>query len=69
MACKPPDLTKLAPQDYYLEDGKVVFTEVRHLRRGHCCGNGCRHCPYFPQHTKGVTGLREKAEFPLDWLD
>lgn len=26
--------------------GLSVFTEVAHLKRGKCCGNGCRHCPY-----------------------
>lgn len=24
----------------------MVFTERYHLRRGVCCGSGCRHCPY-----------------------
>ena len=24
----------------------MVFTEAYHLKRGHCCENGCRHCPY-----------------------
>nr|WP_298740556.1 DUF5522 domain-containing protein [uncultured Chitinophaga sp.] len=24
----------------------MVFTEKYHLERGHCCGNGCRHCPF-----------------------
>lgn len=28
------------------EQGRVVFTEAWHLKRGYCCGNGCRHCPY-----------------------
>jgi Family of unknown function (DUF5522) len=33
--------------DYYLtEEGYRVFTEKFHLRRGYCCENGCRHCPY-----------------------
>ena len=32
--------------DYYLEQGKWVFTEWYHRKRGYCCGNGCRHCPY-----------------------
>lgn len=32
--------------DYYWEDGKMVFTAHYHLRRGFCCGSGCRHCPY-----------------------
>jgi hypothetical protein len=33
-------------EDYYLEDGYLVFTEAYHLKRGHCCGSGCRHCPW-----------------------
>lgn len=33
--------------DYYLdENGNMVFTEAYHLKRGICCGSGCRHCPY-----------------------
>ena len=32
--------------DYYLENGAWVFTEWFHLKKGKCCGNGCRHCPY-----------------------
>ncbi len=31
---------------YYNEDGYRVFTEKYHLKRGHCCKNGCKHCPY-----------------------
>jgi len=26
--------------------GFTVFTEYAHLKRGRCCGNSCRHCPY-----------------------
>ena len=33
-------------EDYYLENGNVVFTAAYHLKRGSCCGSGCRHCPY-----------------------
>ena len=32
--------------DYYLDDGFVVFTKEYHLKRGYCCKNGCKHCPY-----------------------
>lgn len=32
--------------DYHLENGVMVFTEWYHLKRGECCGNACRHCPY-----------------------
>jgi hypothetical protein len=34
--------------DYYLdENGNMVFTKEYHLKRGHCCSSGCRHCPYL----------------------
>jgi hypothetical protein len=33
-------------EDYYWEKGLVVLTEKYHLKRGYCCGAGCRHCPY-----------------------
>ena len=38
----------LEPDDYYIDSktGFVVFTEKYHLKRGYCCGSGCRHCPY-----------------------
>jgi len=33
--------------DFYLdENGNTVFTAAYHLKRGNCCDNGCRHCPY-----------------------
>ncbi|MBN8651562.1 MAG: hypothetical protein J0L67_09045 [Cytophagales bacterium] len=32
--------------DFYWENGLLVFTEAYHLKRGYCCTNGCRHCPY-----------------------
>jgi biotin synthase-like enzyme len=34
-------------EDYYLnEDGNFVFTENYHLKRGFCCKNVCKHCPW-----------------------
>jgi len=36
----------LESEDYYLENGYIVFTAAYHLKRGYCCGSGCRHCPY-----------------------
>lgn len=33
-------------RDYYFENGFLVMTAEYLLRRGYCCGNGCRHCPY-----------------------
>jgi hypothetical protein len=31
---------------YYDENRLMVLTEAFHLKKGYCCGNGCRHCPY-----------------------
>jgi hypothetical protein len=36
----------LDPADYYFENGLMVMTEQYHRKRGFCCGNACRHCPY-----------------------
>ena len=27
------------------------------LRRGHCCGMGCKACPYWPKHQYASTTL------------
>jgi hypothetical protein len=44
---KPKDQEPLIENiDFYWENGFLVFTENYHLKRGYCCGNGCRHCPY-----------------------
>ena len=37
----------LLPEDFYrTPEGFIVFTEIYHQKRGYCCKNGCRHCPY-----------------------
>ncbi|UYW00569.1 hypothetical protein K5I29_08425 [Flavobacterium agricola] len=34
-------------EDYYLTtEGYKIFTAKWHLKRGHCCKSGCKHCPY-----------------------
>ena len=38
--------------DYYFENGYMVLTAHFLLKRGYCCGNGCRHCPYENQSKK-----------------
>lgn len=35
--------------DFYFENGLMVLTAHFLIRRGYCCGNGCRHCPYEGQ--------------------
>lgn len=32
--------------------GYVVLTRISHERRGACCGNACRHCPYDWQNVR-----------------
>ncbi|MEZ2348014.1 DUF5522 domain-containing protein [Terriglobus sp. RCC_193] len=36
----------LADEDFYFEGPFLVFTAAYHRKRGSCCGNSCRHCPY-----------------------
>jgi hypothetical protein len=52
MPATPPDSAPPSapqeppPEDFYLEDGFLVFTAAYHRKRGYCCHSGCRHCPY-----------------------
>jgi len=39
----PPPLDT---EEYYFEGELMVFTAAYHLKRGSCCGSGCRHCHY-----------------------
>ncbi|MBL8191467.1 MAG: hypothetical protein JNK38_25850 [Acidobacteria bacterium] len=48
-------------QDFYWEGSFLVFTRQFHLRRGSCCGSGCRHCPYDPRWTKGTTTVSAES--------
>jgi diphthamide synthase (EF-2-diphthine--ammonia ligase) len=65
VACKNDSNTYIDPSTGY-----SVFTEEALRKRGKCCGNGCRHCPYghfnvpkewrSAQPLKGPTLLRTK---------
>lgn len=48
-------------EDFYYEGRFVVFTAEYHLKRGYCCGSGCRHCPYDPKWTRGTGSIDEEA--------
>lgn len=37
--------------DFYFENGLMVLTAHFLLKRGYCCDNGCRHCPYQKAET------------------
>jgi hypothetical protein len=51
-SCLPSPL--VAGEDYYSEGSAIVFTARYHLRRGYCCDNGCRHCPYRPANPPNI---------------
>ena len=56
-ACGPLPETE-EPDTYFTEDGLTVFTRAYHLRRGYCCENGCRHCPYGEKNLTAISGLK-----------
>ncbi|HMT29192.1 MAG TPA: DUF5522 domain-containing protein [Bacteroidia bacterium] len=38
---------KFDKEDFYFsEEGFIIFTEAYHLKRGYCCNNNCKHCPW-----------------------
>lgn len=48
---------KPRPGEFYFESGLMVLTASYHLRRGYCCGNNCRQCPY-PKRVETVTTMK-----------
>ena len=47
---KIPELDK---EDYYYsKEGYIIFTERYHLKRGDCCNNNCKHCPFKTEDKK-----------------
>ncbi|KAG0083235.1 hypothetical protein BGZ93_008790 [Podila epicladia] len=44
--------------------GYSVMTELLHKRRGYCCGNACRHCPYDNENV-GVSQEVKKTNIEL----
>ncbi len=46
--------------------GFQVFTELGLRARGHCCGSGCRHCPY--QHESMELDSRVAGAQQPSWL-
>jgi hypothetical protein len=50
-----------AGSDYYFnEEGLMVFTEQYHLKRGFCCKNRCRHCPWKYWGEKNIETKKKK---------
>lgn len=53
--CVDVDLLRgilLEGRDYTLDNGFMVFTANYLQRRGYCCNNGCRNCPYIGNTSK-----------------
>lgn len=61
-ACRQGSDTYLDP-----DSGYTVMTSLYLLRRGWCCGSGCRHCPYDPPH-QGRRPLRNLGMVVLFFL-
>lgn len=61
-------------EDYYLnEQGLLTFTEAYHLRRGYCCGSGCKHCPYnyeaVPEPRRSELLAKREGRNPQEFSD
>lgn len=50
--------------DYYVEQGRVVFTAAYLRRRGACCGSGCRHCPYRENEPTALAAGEARKDAP-----
>ena len=46
-------IEKLDKDEYYYSNKNyIIFTEKYHLKRGYCCNNNCKHCPYKKYNEK-----------------
>ena len=43
----------LKEDEYYFNQGKLVFTESYHRKRGKCCNNSCKNCPWKKDLSEG----------------
>lgn len=55
--------TQVEGVDYIVnQEGYRVMTEFYLVKRGYCCSNGCKNCPYSPKAVKGNIILRPDVE-------
>ena len=52
----------MSPQGYR------IMTEKYLKERGYCCGNGCKHCPYYPKATKGNPIFAKYSCFKISFI-
>jgi len=53
--------------DFYFENGAMVLSAHFLLKRGYCCKNACRHCPYGFKDSK--INSQESKECPGPQFD
>uniref|UniRef100_A0A0G4IFE2 Diphthine--ammonia ligase n=1 Tax=Chromera velia CCMP2878 TaxID=1169474 RepID=A0A0G4IFE2_9ALVE len=53
-------------EEFYRDpaSGYLVMTRVLHLKRGRCCGSGCRHCPYAHVNVLPDKDTVQKIQMP-----
>jgi hypothetical protein len=51
---KSDSMSLVEDRDFYIENGKYVFTAFYLMNRGYCCNCNCRHCPYRNENTETV---------------
>lgn len=53
-------------KDYTIDkqSGLIILTAFFLEKRGYCCGNKCKNCPYEPIHIKGNKLLKTKQKTP-----
>ncbi|MFA5329265.1 MAG: DUF5522 domain-containing protein [Prolixibacteraceae bacterium] len=55
--------TQIEGVDYTMTAGGYrVMTEYYLVKRGYCCSNGCKNCPYSPKAVKGNRKLKPGLE-------
>jgi Family of unknown function (DUF5522) len=57
-----PKVKLIEGLDFHIERGFYVFTEHYLLKRGYCCENGCRNCPYRGANKTSVTRKNENEK-------
>ena len=57
-------------EDGYIDPvtGYWVFSRFFHEKRGKCCGNLCRHCPYEHVNVKPSRLEKEKLKKDQNWI-
>ena len=50
--------------DYVIDKktGLITLTSSYLSKRGYCCGNKCKNCPYVSSFVKGNTKLNKSGE-------